>query len=150
MQEIFLTLKTAELRLCYTNYRKKEIMSKKTLVLGATTNPARYANAAINRLVSNNIPTVGLGLRRGEVAGVAIENEKIPFEDIHTVTLYIGPQRQDEYYDYIVSLKPRRVIFNPGTENPEFYRLLQKNNIEVEVACTLILLSTQQYKSKEG
>ncbi|GAB2774002.1 CoA-binding protein [Salinimicrobium soli] len=120
-------------------------MSKKTLVLGATTNPARYAYIAINRLVSNNIPVVGLGLRKGEVAGVKIENEKLPFKDIHTVTLYIGPHRQDEYYEYILSLKPKRVIFNPGTENPEFYRILQKNNIEVEVACTLILLSTQQY-----
>jgi predicted CoA-binding protein len=120
-------------------------MEKKTLVLGATTNPARYANIAINRLKRNNIPTVAIGSRQGEVAGVKIENEKVPFEDIHTVTLYLGPPRQEEYYDYIVSLHPDRVIFNPGTENPEFYRLLQENGIEVEVACTLILLSTQQY-----
>lgn len=120
-------------------------MEKKTLVLGATTNPARYANIAINRLVRNNVPTVALGLRKGEVAGVKIENEKIPFEDIHTVTLYLGPPRQTEYYDYILSLHPERVIFNPGTENPELYRILQENGIEVEVACTLILLSTQQY-----
>ncbi|MHA6281196.1 CoA-binding protein [Salinimicrobium sp. CAU 1759] len=120
-------------------------MEKKTLVLGATTNPARYANIAVNRLKRNNIPTVAIGLRQGEVAGVKIENEKIPFEDVHTVTLYLGPPRQKEYYDYILSLHPERVIFNPGTENPEFYRLLQENGIEVEVACTLILLSTQQY-----
>ena len=120
-------------------------MDKKTLVLGATTNPSRYANIAINRLVRNDVPTVAIGLRKGEVAEVQIENEKLPFEDIHTVTLYLGPPRQAEYYDYIVSLQPERVIFNPGTENPEFYQLLQKNNIEVEVACTLILLSTKQY-----
>ena len=120
-------------------------MDKKTLVLGATTNPSRYANIAINRLTRNQVPTVALGLRQGEVAGVNIETEKVPFKDIHTVTLYLGPPRQEEYYDYIVSLHPERVIFNPGTENPEFYRLLQKNNIEVEVACTLILLSTKQY-----
>lgn len=120
-------------------------MTKKTLVLGASTNPGRYANIAINRLKRANVPTVALGLRNGEVAGVKIETEKIPFEDIHTVTLYLGPPRQEEYYDYILSLKPKRVIFNPGTENPEFYNLLQKNHIEVEVACTLILLSTKQY-----
>ena len=120
-------------------------MDKKTLVLGATTNPARYANIAINRLVRNNVPTVAIGLRKGEVAGVKIENEKLPFEDVHTVTLYLGPQRQPEYYDYILSLHPERVIFNPGTENPEFYKLLKENRIEVEVACTLILLSTKQY-----
>lgn len=120
-------------------------MNKKTLVLGATTNPSRYANIAINRLVRNNVPTVAIGLRKGEVAGVKIENEKLPFEDVHTVTLYLGPPRQPEYYDYILSLHPERVIFNPGTENPEFYKILQENNIEVEVACTLILLSTKQY-----
>ena len=120
-------------------------MDKKTLVLGATTNPSRYANIAINRLTRSQVPTVAIGLRKGEVAGVNIETEKIPFEDIHTVTLYLGPPRQEEYYDYIVSLQPERVIFNPGTENREFYQLLQKNDIEVEVACTLILLSTKQY-----
>ena len=120
-------------------------MDKKTLVLGATTNPSRYANIAINRLTRNQVPTVAIGLRKGEIAGVNIETEKVPFEDVHTVTLYLGPPRQEEYYDYIVSLQPERVIFNPGTENPEFYKLLQENDIEVDVACTLILLSTKQY-----
>ncbi|NJW51726.1 CoA-binding protein [Salinimicrobium oceani] len=120
-------------------------MTKKTLVLGASTNPGRYAHIAINRLKGANIPTVAIGLRKGEVAGVNIETEKLPFTDIHTVTLYLGAPRQEEYYDYILSLEPKRVIFNPGTENPEFYRLLQKNQVEVEVACTLILLSTKQY-----
>lgn len=120
-------------------------MTKKTLVLGASTNPGRYAHIAINRLKSAQVPTVALGLRKGEVAGVPIETEKVPFENVHTVTLYLGAPRQEEYYDYIISLKPRRVIFNPGTENPEFYSLLQENNIEVEIACTLILLSTKQY-----
>ena len=120
-------------------------MDKKTLVLGASTNPARYAYAAINRLVQNRIPTVALGLKKGEVAGVQIETEKKDFEDIDTVTLYLGPPRQKQYYDYIISLHPQRVIFNPGTENPEFYRLLQEKGIEVEVACTLVMLATQQY-----
>lgn len=92
-----------------------------------------------------NQPTVAIGLRKGEVEGVKIETEKIPFQDIDTVTLYLGPPRQEEYYDYIVSLDPKRVIFNPGTENQEFYEILRKNNIEVEVACTLIMLGTNQY-----
>lgn len=118
---------------------------RKTLVLGATENPGRYANIAINRLVSHNVPTVAIGLRKGSVAGVEIKTEKFPFPDVHTVTLYLGPPRQVEYYDYIVSLQPQRVIFNPGTENPEFFRILKENNIQVEVACTLVMLSTRQY-----
>lgn len=120
-------------------------MDKKTLVLGASTNRNRYANIAINRLRSHHVPTVAIGLKGGEVAGVPIETEKVPFKDIHTVTLYLGPARQPQYYDYIVSLQPERVIFNPGTENPEFYRILEEENITSEVACTLILLATKQY-----
>ena len=118
---------------------------KKTLVIGASTNPNRYSYLAIQRLVSAQQPVVALGLRKGVVEGVTIETEKLPFENIDTVTLYIGLRHQPEYYEYIVSLKPKRVIFNPGTENPEFYRMLRENNIEVEVACTLVLLSTNQY-----
>lgn len=120
-------------------------MEKKTLVLGASTNRNRYSNIAINRLRSHIVPTVAIGLKGGEVAGVPIETEKVPFKDIHTVTLYLGPPRQPQYYDYIISLQPERVIFNPGTENPEFYRILKEENIISEVACTLILLATKQY-----
>lgn len=118
---------------------------KKTLVMGASENPSRYANIAINRLVGYNQPTEALGLRKGKVAGIEIQTGKYPFKDIHTVTLYLGPPRQVEYYNYIVSLEPERVIFNPGTENPELYKILRTNNIEVEVACTLVLLGTNQY-----
>lgn len=120
-------------------------MQKKTLVLGASLNASRYSNLAINRLVSYDQPTVAIGLKKGNVAGVSISTEMENFEDIDTVTLYLNPQRQVEYYEYILSLKPNRVIFNPGTENPEFYELLKKNNIETEVACTLVLLGTNQY-----
>lgn len=120
-------------------------MKKKTLVIGASENPARYSNIAINRLVSHNQPTVAIGLKEGNVAGVPIEKGEKAFEDIHTVTLYLGPQRQEQYYDYVLSLEPKRVIFNPGTENPVFYKLLQEAGIEIEVACTLVLLSTNQY-----
>lgn len=118
---------------------------KKTLVLGASLKPSRYSNLAINRLVDNKHPVEAVGLREGEVAGVAITTEKENFENIDTVTLYLNPKRQEEYYDYIVSLQPNRVIFNPGTENPAFYELLKKNNIESEVACTLVLLASNQY-----
>ena len=120
-------------------------MDKKTLVIGASTNPDRYSNMAINRLVNYGHSVVALGLKKGIVAGVDITTEKKPFENLNTVTLYLNPKRQEEYYEYIVSLKPARVIFNPGTENPEFYKILRKNNIETEEACTLVLLGTNQY-----
>ncbi|GEQ85775.1 CoA-binding protein [Patiriisocius marinistellae] len=120
-------------------------MKKKTLVIGASLKENRYSNIAINRLTMYKHPVVAIGLRKGEVAGVEIETEKVPFKDIDTVTLYLNPQRQEEYYNYILSLKPERVIFNPGTENPAFYSLLSENNIESEVACTLVLLGTNQY-----
>lgn len=124
---------------------KNSKMKKKTLVLGASINPSRYSNLAIKRLTSYKQPVVAVGLKRGEVAGVPITNEEEDFEDVHTITLYMNPQRQKPYYDYILSLEPERVIFNPGTENPELYDLLRKNNIEIEVACTLVMLSTNQY-----
>ncbi len=120
-------------------------MNKKTLVLGASLKPNRYSHYAIQRLVANQIEVVAVGLKEGEVDGVTIATKPLPFENIDTVTLYLNPMRQREYYDYIVSLNPKRVIFNPGTENPEFYQILQENNIPFEAACTLVLLSTNQY-----
>lgn len=120
-------------------------MEKKTLVLGASLNTSRYSNLAINRLVKHGQPTEAIGLRKGTVDGVEIKTEKYPFKDIDTVTLYLNAKRQKEYYDYIISLHPSRVIFNPGTENPELYDLLRNNNIAFENACTLVMLSSQQY-----
>lgn len=120
-------------------------MKKVTLVLGASINPNRYSNIAIKRLVGKDLPTVALGLRKGKVLGVIIDAEKQDYKNIDTVTLYLNPKRQEEYYNYIINLKPRRVIFNPGTENMEFVRLLEENNIESEVACTLVLLSINKY-----
>lgn len=120
---------------------------KKTLVIGASLNPSRYSNMAIQKLVAHNQNVEAIGLKEGTVAGVVISTEKKAFKDIDTVTLYLNPTRQEAYYEYILGLKPRRVIFNPGTENPEFYELLQKNNIASEVACTLVLLGTNQYES---
>ncbi|MEX0995782.1 MAG: CoA-binding protein [Flavobacteriaceae bacterium] len=120
-------------------------MKKKTLVIGASTNPSRYSYLAISRLVENNHSVVAIGLKKGTVYGVEILTDKPHFEAIDTVTLYVNPKNQEEYYQYIIDLKPKRVIFNPGTENPEFYNLLKENDIEVEVACTLVLLGTNQY-----
>ena len=118
---------------------------KKTLVLGASENPARYSNLAIKRLKNNQHPVVAIGKRKGMVSGIRIETEKTPVNDIDTVTLYINPVHQKEYYDYIISLHPKRIIFNPGTENDELAELALKNNIKAQEACTLVLLSTGQY-----
>jgi predicted CoA-binding protein len=120
-------------------------MKNVTLVIGASTNPNRYSNIAIKRLVDKELQTLALGLRKGKVLNVTIEDKKQDYDNIGTVTLYLNPKRQEEYYDYIINLNPKRVIFNPGTENMEFTKLLQENNIEVEIACTLVLLSTNQY-----
>ena len=115
------------------------------MVLGASTKPERYAFKAINMLVDKGHSVLALGHNAGEVAGVKIQTKAIPLKNIDTVTLYLNPTRQRDYYNYIVEAKPKRVIFNPGTENPELYQLLQLNGIKVEVACTLVLLTTNQY-----
>ncbi len=118
---------------------------KKTLVLGASDNPARYSYLAINRLINNQFPVVAVGKKAGIVSGIPILTEKPHFIDIDTITLYLNPANQKEYYDYIISLHPRRIIFNPGTENNELsYFALQKNILTLE-ACTLVLLTTGQY-----
>jgi len=121
----------------------KEI--KKTLVLGASDNPARYSYLAIQRLRKYGHPVAGIGRKNTKVADVNIDNEKIPVNDVDTVTLYLNPTHQQEYYDYILSLKPKRIIFNPGTENNELVKLAKEQNIESLEACTLVLLSTGQY-----
>lgn len=115
---------------------------KKTLVIGASENPDRYSNKAIRALLSHNHEVLALGLKKGSVEGVTFHTEKIQFENIDTVTMYVGPKNQPEYYSYIIGLNPRRVIFNPGTENPDFIALLQAAGIYPEIACTLVLLAT--------
>lgn len=120
-------------------------MVKKTLVLGASLNPDRYSNIAIRRLVLNKIDVIAIGLKQGKINKIHIQNNLTLYEDIHTVTLYLNQKRQKEYYSYIISLNPKRVIFNPGTENSELYKLLEKESISYVEACTLVLLSTNQY-----
>jgi len=118
---------------------------KKTLVLGASDNPARYSNLAIKRLRRYGHPVVAIGKKLTRIEDVEIEKEKKPFTDIDTITLYLNPVRQQGYYDYILSLKPKRIIFNPGAENDELAALAKQNNIQPLEACTLVLLSTNQY-----
>ncbi|WP_053991797.1 CoA-binding protein [Mangrovimonas sp. TPBH4] len=120
-------------------------MSKKTLVFGASLKPSRYSNFAIARLLAHDYEVVAYGMKQGRVSSVEIDDELIAYKNIHTVTLYLNPSRQVAYYEYLVALNPNRVIFNPGTENPEFYQILEANNIAYEVACTLVLLTTNQY-----
>ncbi len=120
-------------------------MKKNTLVLGASLKPQRYSNMAINRLRNYNHEVKAFGLKEGEVNSITIDTDLLQYDAIDTVTLYLNPKRQKAYYDYIVNLKPNRVIFNPGTENPDFYEVLNENDIKYEIACTLVLLGTGQY-----
>ncbi len=120
-------------------------MKKKTLVLGASLKKEKYSNFVIHKLVNQGYEVVAYGLKKGEVAGVTISTELVSYEDIDTVTLYVNSENQKMYYDYVVSLNPKRVIFNPGTENPEFYSILKEHHIFFEIACSLVLLSTNQY-----
>jgi predicted CoA-binding protein len=118
---------------------------KKTLVLGASDNPARYSYLAIHRLRNHGHPVVAVGRRNTLVADVPVDKEKKPFTEVDTITLYLNANHQKEYYDYILALKPKRIIFNPGAENEELSALAIKNKIQPIEACTLVMLSTNQY-----
>jgi predicted CoA-binding protein len=118
---------------------------KKTLILGATSNPARYAHLAAISLVAHGHPIINVGIHLGEAAGQPIEMPNIIHNDIDTITLYVNPTNQKEYYNYILAIKPARIIFNPGTENADLAILAKANGILVEETCTLVMLSTGQY-----
>jgi predicted CoA-binding protein len=122
-----------------------EQAKKKTLVLGASANPERYSFLAINKLRKFGHPVVAVGKKTVTVADVNVVTEKNPVENIDTVTVYLNANNQKEYYDYILSLKPKRIIFNPGAENEELALLAKANNIQTMEACTLVLLSTNQF-----
>lgn len=119
--------------------------NKKTLVLGATPNHNRYAYLTANKLKAKGHDIVNVGLKKGEIAGVAIEQPAEIHADIDTITLYIGPNHQPDLYQYILDTKPKRIIFNPGTENTELKNLANQKGIETIEACTLVLLATGQY-----
>jgi uncharacterized protein len=118
---------------------------KKTLIIGATENTDRYANRAAQRLLASGYPIEMIGLRSGAVRGVPIQTGLPELNDIDTVTMYVGERNQAGYTDYIKKLKPRRVIFNPGAENPSFERELQEAGIEPLEVCTLVMLSVGTY-----
>lgn len=118
---------------------------KKTLVLGASENPSRYSNMAVRRLSAHQHPVVAIGRRPGTIGDIDIETSQLPEADVDTITLYLNPVNQLLYYDYILSLNPKRIIFNPGTENDELANLAQAKGIVTLEACTLVMLSTGQY-----
>ena len=117
----------------------------KTLVIGASTNESRFSYLAIKSLVKNNVEVVAIGKRTGVVEGIKIETEPKHFDNIHTVSLYLNPSNQEPYIYYIIGLKPKRIIFNPGTENSKLVELARTNNIEYIFGCTLVMLSTKNY-----
>lgn len=120
---------------------------KKTVIVGATTNPSRYAYLAAEMLTEYGHPIVPIGIKKGNISGAEILNirERPSIEEVDTITLYIGPDHQPEYYDYLIGLKPKRIIFNPGTENSKFEQLAENQGIEALEACTLVLLRTNQF-----
>lgn len=121
-------------------------MNKPTLIIGASVKPERYSYKATVSLIAHNHTVFPVGLREGEIEGHSILTNLPIIENVDTVTLYVGPNNQPMYYDYIIKqIKPKRVIFNPGTENSELIRLLKENGIKAEVACTLVLLSIGNY-----
>lgn len=119
--------------------------AKQTLVLGASDNPSRYSYLAIKRLQNHGHPVKAIGRKHSFVDDTEIMTDKKHLDDIDTVTLYLNPLHQQEYYDYILSLQPKRIIFNPGAENDELAALAAKKGIETIEACTLVMLSTNQY-----
>ena len=120
-------------------------MNKKTVVIVVSAKQDRYSNRAVRMLQKNNHEVFALGFENAAIDNIPIETAWKNYDNVDTVTLYINPQRQKEYYKYILDLKPKRIIFNPGTENHELEQLAFDNNIQPLEACTLVLLSTGQY-----
>lgn len=118
---------------------------KKTLVIGASNNPHRHSFMAVNKLIQLDHPVVLIGIKKGAIANHEIVRKDKVFKDVDTITLYLNPKNQKEYYLYILETHPKRVIFNPGTENPGLQILLKENGIEFTEVCTLVLLSTGEY-----
>lgn len=120
-------------------------MAKKTLVLGASQNPSRYSNFAVKRLKASGHPVVAIGRRKGQIDDTEIITEHPEMNDVDTITLYLNRNNQIPYYDYILSLQPKRIIFNPGAENDELADMAEQKGINPIEACTLVMLSTGQY-----
>lgn len=119
----------------------------KTVIIGSTPKPFKYAQQAAQMLNERNYEFVPMGIMEGQVLGREILNiyDQPKVDGVDTVTLYINPQRQKEWYNYLLGLQPRRIIFNPGTENQELKNLAEKQGIECLEACTLVMLSIGSY-----
>lgn len=115
------------------------------VVLGASPNPERYSNKAVRRLLSNNYEVVAIGKREGSIGNVPIITGQPPLSDVHTVLIYLSPDHQGEIFDYVLSLRPKRVVFNPGTESPEFQEWLESYNIRVVRDCSLVMMATGRF-----
>jgi predicted CoA-binding protein len=115
---------------------------KKVVVLGVSPNPERFSNQAIRSLLKRNYPVIAVGIRRGFIENLPIQTGMPDIKPVDTLLLYIGPRHQKDYYEYILRLQPRRVIFNPGTENPELITRCKENRIEVLLDCSLVMIST--------
>lgn len=120
-------------------------MNKKTLVLGASPNASRVSNQVVHRLKQAGHEVVPVGIRTGQIAGIDIRKGQPEVEGVDTITMYLSAKNQEQYYDYILGLQPQRIIFNPGAENAELYQLAKENKIEVNNACTLVMLSVSAY-----
>ena len=121
-------------------------MEKTTVLLGASPKPDRFAYKAVRSLQRRNIPVIALGRKDADLDGIKIR-KGMPGDigPVHTVTLYLNPKNQEEYYDYIISLQPSRIIFNPGTWNPDLAELARSHNIEVVRDCMLIMLNSSKF-----
>ncbi len=120
-------------------------MHKKTLILGASFNPERFSYQAAQMLSEQNIPAAGIGKREGELFGIPVKTTLDVYVDIHTVSVYLSPLNQQPYYDYVLNLKPIRIVFNPGTENQVFENMAREAGIEVLHHCTLVMLMNREY-----
>jgi predicted CoA-binding protein len=115
------------------------------VVLGASPNPERFSYKAVKRLISNNYQVVAIGKRAGFIGNIPIVTGQPALSDVHTVLMYLAPYHQGEIFEYVVSMRPRRVIFNPGTESPEFKEWLESYNIEIVHDCSLVMMATGRF-----
>ncbi|NOY37202.1 MAG: CoA-binding protein [Chlorobi bacterium] len=122
-----------------------DLTTKKTVVIGASPNVERFSNKAVKLLREFEIPVVAVGFRPGSIGDVEIETGRPRVKNVHTVALYLGPAKQQILYDYILDLKPKRIIFNPGTENPELMEMADEQGIEIVENCLLVMLRSHLF-----
>jgi hypothetical protein len=115
------------------------------VVLGASPDPGRYSYRAVRQLVKRNYEVVAIGKKKGLIGDILIETGQPPIQDVHTILIYLSPHHQGEIFDYVLSLRPKRVIFNPGTESPEFEEILISHNVEVVHDCSLVMMAMDRF-----